>query len=258
MLVVVAMSAVLLAGCGSKTHTSKAAAAASTTTTISRPVRYVAVGASDSVGYGADDRATQAWPVVFRQTALPPSATFENLGIAGITVAGALTEEVPKAVAAQPTLVTVWLAVNDFIHLVSAQEYEQQLGDLVHQLRRGGATKVLVGNTPALDGMPAYLSCLPTPPAGSPPCILGDLVKSLLPSTDIVNAQVAAYNDATARVVKQEGAVLVDLHGLDLQARTQGREKAMYGADGFHPSTAGHQAIAGAFADALRASGGPG
>ena len=41
-----------------------------------RPIVYVAVGASDSVGIGASDPVTQAWPQVFYRTALPRAAVF--------------------------------------------------------------------------------------------------------------------------------------------------------------------------------------
>src|SRR5205807_10567600 len=42
---------------------------------------------------------------------------------------------------------------------VSPGDYEAELADLVHRLRRNGATRVLVANTPDLDRLPAYLRC---------------------------------------------------------------------------------------------------
>ena len=221
-------------------------------------VTYVAVGASDSVGVGADDPLREAWPQVLYNTALPRKTTFVNLGVPGITVAEALEKEVPHAVSLEPTLVTVWLNVNDITRLVSAADYEQQLGDLVRRLRRDGRSKVLVANTPPVEYFPAYLACLPTAPAGSPPCALNEVVRLLLPGPEAVTPIVAAYNEATARVVQREGAVLVDLHALALRTRAAGQEASMFAGDGFHPSAAGHRAVAQAFADALKASGGVG
>ena len=72
-----------------------------------------------------------------------------------------------------------------------------------------------------------------------------------------MNSIVDDYNNATARVVKKEGAVLVDLHARGLDARAAGNEGSLVGTDGFHPSPAGHEAVAAAFAAALKASGGP-
>jgi lysophospholipase L1-like esterase len=221
------------------------------------PITYVAVGASESIGYGTGDPLREAWPQVLYRTALPRRAVFVNLGIAGATVDDALDREVPDAIGLSPTLVTVWLNVNDIIDLVSADKYEDRLQSLVHQLRRNGKTKVLVANTPPLDQLPAYLACRPDPPSGGPPCLINGIAKLLLPGPSTVNKIVDDYNAAAARVVAKEGAVLVDLHGRGLDARTAGRESSLVSGDGFHPSTAGHQAVADAFAAALKASGGP-
>jgi len=67
---------------------------------------------------------------------------------------------------------------------------------------------------------------------------------------------VDSYNEATTRVAAREGATVVDLHDLGLTARRSGDAASLVSNDGFHPSTAGHQAVAKAFADAL-AQGGP-
>ena len=97
----------------------------------------------------------------------------------------------------------------------------------------------------------------PDPPAGGPPCLITGINKLLLPGPSVVNKIVDDYNDAVARVVKKQGAVLVDLHARGLDARAAGREADLVGSDGFHPSPAGHAAVAATFADALKASGGP-
>jgi acyl-CoA thioesterase I len=216
-------------------------------------VLYVAVGASESVGSGADDPLSQAWPQVLFRTVLPRETVFVNLGVPGSTVAEAMTQQVPDAVRLAPALATVWLNVNDLLSGVSPGDYERRLAGLVHQLRRGGATKVLLANTPPLDQLPAYRACLPGG-RETRACRLPD--RGELPQPAQLNSLIAAYNGAIARVAAREGATLVDLHTAGLTARAAGGEAALIGADGFHPSTAGHQAVAGAFAAALRAAGG--
>jgi len=213
-----------------------------------RPLVYVAVGASETVGFGATDQLSDAWPQVLFHTGLPRSATFINLGIPGETVAGALTEEVPQAVGLAPQLVTVWLNVNDALRRVSTAAYERDLGTLVGRLRRGGATAVLLADTPPLDRLPAYLACLPAA-TGPLPCRLPPGLAA--PPAAVVRATTAAYSAAAARVAARTGAVLVPLSAAVLAARSAGTEKELYGADGFHPSTAGHRAVAAAFARAL-------
>jgi lysophospholipase L1-like esterase len=188
---------------------------------------------------------------VLYRTAMPENTVFVNMGIPGATVAQALQQEVPMAVDQKPTVVTVWLNVNDIIAGVTAADFERDLGSLVHQLRREGATRVLVANAPPLDRLPAYLACRPDPPATAPPCRLN----VELPPSDVVNQLVDDFNAATTRVVSREGANLVDLYAVGMAARQAGIEDALVSADGFHPNSGGHQAVATAFADVLRRTG---
>lgn len=208
--------------------------------TVAGLPRVVVVGASDAVGYGADDPATDAWPQVLARTALPAGATLVNLGIAGATVAVALAEELPAALAADATVVLVWLSVNDLVAQVPVDTYEAQLRRLVGDLRRGGS-RVLVGNAPPLDRLPISLS-------GADGAGGADGAAARLGALD---QAVGAYNAAVARVVAAEGADLVDLHAAALAARAAGTEASLVSEDGFHPSTAGHGAIAAAFAEVL-------
>ena len=214
-------------------------------------VVYVAVGASETTGVGSDQPLREAWPQVLFRTALPPSTVFVNLGIPGATVATALRDELPQALELAPALVTVWLNVNDLLSGVSPADFERDLGVLVRGLRRGGGTRVLVANVPPLDRLPAYVACRPSPPPGSPACDLDEAV----PGPDALNRAVASYNAATERVTTREGALLVDLHEVGLAARRSGTDASLVSADGFHPSTAGHAAVAAAFAEVLARSG---
>jgi lysophospholipase L1-like esterase len=213
------------------------------------PLVYVAVGASESVGVGASDPLRNAWPQLFYRSALPRSAVFVNMAVSGSTVAEALAGQVPNAVAQSPDVVTVWLNVNDLIRGVTAASYGADLTKLVTALRRGGATKVLVANTPPLDDLPAYRACLPGTTTTVGQCALGP-VQGLVPPPATLNAAVDAYNAAIARVTASTGAVLVDLHAAGLAARQNGTEASLAGSDGFHPSDAGHALVAKAFATA--------
>jgi acyl-CoA thioesterase-1 len=203
------------------------------------PFTYVAVGASETVGIGADDPLTQSWPSVFHRTALARSATLVNVGVSGATVQEALARELQPALAEEPRLVTVWLNVNDFVRQVPVARYERDLGTLVRALRRGGATDVLVASTPPVVDLPVVRACLP---GGSGcPLPLG------LPSAEAITEGVAGFNAAIARVAEAEGAVVVDLEA----AAGGGIDPALIAVDGFHPSTEGHRRVAAAFSDAL-------
>src|SRR5262245_19758940 len=105
--VLLVVSTLLLCACGA-TSTSPGGTAARTATTAPHPsVVYVAIGASDAVGLGASDPNKTAYvPLLIAR--LPRAANALNLGISGATVHDALTQELPRAIADQPTLVTVW------------------------------------------------------------------------------------------------------------------------------------------------------
>ena len=209
-------------------------------------VVYAAVGASETYGIGASDRYRQAWPQVFYNDVLPRSAVLYNFGIPGATTAQALHDEVPAAVAVHPTVATVWLNVNDLINGVAVGDYEIQLRQVLHALRRGGQTRVLVANTPDLAQLPAFLACLPNAPAGGPACLIP---AGFMPTPEAVATAVAAYNTAISDVAKREGATLVDLNLNNTQIS---QHPEWISADGFHPSGQGYAVIAKQFEDAYR------
>jgi acyl-CoA thioesterase-1 len=242
--VLVPLVAIVLAACSGTAATT--AGRPSAARQASSPVVYAALGASETVGVGATNPTFDAWPQVFYRTVLPDSTVFYNFGIPGATVQSALGQELPEAMTVQPTLVTVWLNVNDLIAGVSASKYESQLGQLVHALRRDGSAQVLVANTPYLDHLPVYVECragAPSPGITCPPVAL--------PSPEVLNAAVAAYNEAIGRVAQREGAVLVDLHS---QGEVEDAHPDWVSSDGFHPSTLGYMAIAAEFAAALKSA----
>lgn len=212
---------------------------------------YVAVGASETAGFGADVALREAWPRILYREAMPPETVFVNLGLPGATVAEALQRSVDHAVELAPDVATVWLNVNDLLAAVPPTDYGRQLDTLVGRLRRGGATRLLVANTPPLDHLPSYLACRPDPPAGGPACRAG----AELPPPDLINAAVDAYNVVIASVARRHGALLVDLHATAMAARAAGTAESLVSDDGFHPSTAGHASVAAAFAAVLAASG---
>jgi len=199
---------------------------------------YVAVGASDAVGVGARRPRTEAWPRLLHRRAFPRRTRFVNLGVSGATAASALAGQAPRAERLRADVVTVWLVVNDVIAGVALDGYEAVLDDLVGRLRAGGTARVLVGNCPYLDRLPAYLA---------------GWAVGLLPEPAEANRIVDGYNTVIERVVGRHGATLVDLRAAGLAARRAGLEPPLFAADGFHPSTAGHRAIAAAFAGVLAA-----
>jgi len=183
-----------------------------------RPLVYVAIGASDAVGVGAIDPARDGWvPVLHRR--LPVDTRLVNLGISGSLLREALVQQLPVAVDADPDLVTVWLAVNDFAAQVPLEEYSAGLDQLLDAITTQTHARVLVANVPDLTKVPAF--------GGVP--------------RDLLEAEILRWNAAIADVVCRHGAVLVDLYpfGAELAGRPE-----LVGGDGFHPSTRGYRRLA--------------
>ena len=201
-------------------------------TSASTSLRYIAIGASDAVGVGASDPATGSWPS--RVAALlPPGGAFVNLGVSGSIASQARDQQVPAAIAQRPTVVTVWLAVNDMNASIDAATYLSALDAIVAALVSRTDAKIFVGNVPDVRGVPAYK----------------DVDRSAL------GGQIAAYNDAIVSVVARHPgrAFLVDL----FTGSAPLVSTITVSADGFHPSDEGYKLIADRFSQTMRAAGVP-
>lgn len=224
-------------GAPSTTPTAVAATATVHATTTPSPsptpaVRYVAIGASDTVGVGATDPATGSWPARLARL-LPPGSAYVNLGVSGSIALQARDQQLPGAIAQHPTVVSVWLAVNDMNATIQPSSYRESLAAIVDGLIASTEARVFVGNVPDVRGVPAYK----------------DADKAALAQA------IAGYNEVIAAVVSAHPgrAFLVDLYtGSAALVST-----ITVSADGFHPSDEGYQLIAQRFADAMHANGVP-
>lgn len=212
--------------------TATAGASVTATATSSPIVRYVAIGASDTVGVGALDPERGSWPSRLAAL-LPAGSAYVNVGVSGSLTAQARAEQLPRAIRERPTLVTVWLAVNDMNAAVTPEAHASELASIIDALVAGTAARVFVGNVPDLRAVPAYADA----------------------DHEVLGALVAAYNDGIARVGRRHGdrVVLVDLFTGSAELMTG----VTVATDGFHPSDAGYVLIAGRFAAAMRDAGVP-
>jgi acyl-CoA thioesterase I len=191
-----------------------------------RPLTYVAIGASDAVGVGAQNPETDGWVPQFGAH-LGRNVRVVNLGVSGSTLSQALQEQLGPAVDAQPDVVTVWLAVNDLNARVPLEQYSANLDSMLDQLEVTHA-RVLVGNVPDLGRLAAY--------------------RGIDPSA--LNAEVDRWNAVIAATSARHGALLVDLYS---QWQEIAQHPEYLSSDGFHPSTEGYQALADVFAQVQNA-----
>ena len=192
--------------------------------------RYVAIGASDTVGVGASDPANGSWPARVAAR-LPAGTSYTNLGVSGSLAAQAAREQLPAALASRPQLVTVWLAVNDLNASVSASDYAAALRSIIEPLAQQTEARIFVGTVPDLRSVPAYAS--------------QDQAALL--------ARINAYNAAIAALAaSRAGRVGV----VDLFAGSAAlTSTSTVSADGFHPSDDGYKLIADRFSAAIAKAG---
>lgn len=220
-----------LAGCssapGATSHpasaTGGAGAGAAGTLTL------VTLGASDAYGVGTYDPDRLNWPAQLAQ-ALPQPTRLVNLGIPGATLSQARREELPIALDQRPSVVVIWLAVNDIIAHTPLDTYSQELRATLATLRtRAPGARVFVGNVPDLTQVPYFAD---RDPVG-------------------LRAQVNAWNAAIAQDCAAEGATLADLYNGWGQL---GEHPDYISSDGLHPSTLGAQELADYFDILIRRS----
>ena len=156
-----------------------------------------------------------------------------NVGVSGSIALQARTAQLPGALAQRPTVVSIWLAVNDMNATIEPASFASDLGAIVDALVSGTEAKIFVGNVPDLRPVPAYK----------------DADKAALFKL------IGAYNAAIAAITtKYPGRVFaVDL----FTGSAELVSTITVSGDGFHPSDAGYQLIADRFAAAMRSGGVP-
>jgi len=207
--------------------------AAAATATVASGIKYVAIGASDTVGVGASDPAKGSWPAIVASRLPAGSPPYTNLGVSGSLALQAVTQQLPGAIAQRPNVVSVWLAVNDLNATIEPASFAESLSQIVDGLVQKSEATIFVGDVPDLRAVPVYAGV--------------DKARLL--------AGIQAYNDAIAKIAARNPArvKVVDLFTGSAALVSSGTVSP----DGFHPSDEGYRLIAERFASAMRANGVP-
>jgi lysophospholipase L1-like esterase len=182
------------------------------------PATYVALGDSWSDGTCATDKQTDNFVAVLARH-LPVGTQYLNLGVPGIDLDQAIAVELPRALAAHPRFVTVWLADNDVGDGTLLSHYRDSFNRLLSDLRQANI-QIFVANEPDLRFVPSYRGQLPFIRRG------------------------LAYNRVIARSTAAHGGVLVDIY--PYTARLWGSADRVC-RDGEHLNTRGYAALANVF-----------
>jgi lysophospholipase L1-like esterase len=222
----------LLSGCSLLPTTATSSRSINTSQQPHQQLTYVALGASDTFGFGASDPYNENWAADLAAK-LGPRYRLINLGIPSIHVHDALTAELPVALDAHPNLVTIWLAVNDLADQVPVKSYAHDLDLLLSRLQANNPqVRIAAANVPDLALLPHFS-------------------KQVAAEPQVLRQQILAYNTAIASIVHQHRAILIDLsqQSYDLQHHPEYISK-----DGLHPTALGYTRLADLFYETLQLS----
>ena len=179
------------------------------------PPTYVAVGDSTGVGLGARDGGYPA-RLAARAARAGPPVRLENQCVSGARAADVVHDQLGRAVASRPSVVTVGIGINDALVGTDVASYERDLEEVARALQASRARVLL----------------LAVPDLGLSPRAIG------AEAQESVRGRVRALNVAVREIAARHGLAVVDLFSAG---------PAAYGAPGtlsgdlFHPSDAGYE-----------------
>jgi acyl-CoA thioesterase-1 len=187
---------------------------------------YLALGASDAAGVGADPITRgYVFRIVEELDERVDQAFLANLG-----VPGANTEQLDQALAlflsseVEPDLVTVWTGANDVIQGRDADDFEGELEGIFERLRDRTDDVIVAANIPDLTQLPRFQED---------------------PDDDVTRERIEEFNQAIAEQAEDHDMLLVDLYSEPVE------DDLVSDRDGFHPNNEGHRRIADEFLEVI-------
>ncbi|MGH6904619.1 MAG: SGNH/GDSL hydrolase family protein [Geminicoccaceae bacterium] len=187
---------------------------------------YLALGASDAAGVGAD-------PITRGYVFLIADELDERVDqafLANVGVPDANTEQLDQALelflssGVEPDLVTVWTGANDVIQGRDADDFADELEAIFERLRDRTDGVIVAANIPDLTELPRFQ---------------GD------PDDDVTQERIEEFNEAIAAQAEDHDLLLVDLYSEPVE------DDLVSDQDGFHPNNEGHRAIADRFLEVI-------
>jgi acyl-CoA thioesterase-1 len=193
-------------------------------------VVYAALGDSTVQGIGATSAAKNyVGRLAARLRERYPRSRTVNLGVAGATSYDVLEDQLARAVALRPHLVTLSIGPNDITAKVPVEIYAENLDAILGRLAGDTDAVVVVNLLPDLAVTPRFRK---------------------RGKTALVARLSAEFNEVVARTAKRHGALVVDLYGAS-RREVPGRPELL-AADGYHPSDLGYARWAELMWEAVR------
>ncbi len=179
-------------------------------------ISYVALGDSSAVGVGASRGGGYPERLASRLRQQGLSVGLTNLGMSGAVVRDVFTSQLKRAVATQPTLVTIGIGTNDLWRGTSVEDFRDDLERIAKRLKPTGASLVVV-NVPDMALAP---------------------VARMVPS-HLYEGRIEPFNEAISDVARAHGLHVVDLYSASRELIPKRHDFFCW--DGFHPSDAGYE-----------------
>ena len=185
---------------------------------------YMALGASDATGLGAEP-ITRGY--VFQITN-ELDDRIDVVLLANLGVPAANTDQLDSVLElfldadddVVPGLVTVWTGANDIINGEDVDDFEDELEDIFDRLRDRTDGVIVAANIPNLTNLPRFRE---------------------RPDDDVTLERIEEFNEAIASQAKDHDVLLVDLFNQGIM------DVLVSDKDGFHPNNEGHRRIAEQF-----------
>lgn len=191
---------------------------------------YVAIGASDTQAAGASSYEHGYVVAIHRylEKITHQKWEFINVGRSGARITDVIERQLPLAIAARPTVVSIWVGGNDVRHKIHPNGFERLLRGMLKALREETNAIVLIANLPEMERQPFARSAPHD-------------------EREFLRKQSRIYNSIIERAANDFGAILVDLRTI-----SEMYDERFFCNDGLHPNDMGYTRIAERFVEALR------
>jgi lysophospholipase L1-like esterase len=185
-------------------------------TTTTGPLHYVALGDSTGSGVGARDGGYVA-RLFKRVLKERPESQLTNLCVSGATTEDVISEQLDRAIAAKPSLITLGIGINDIGHGVSLETFAENYERIVSRLRSHPDTPLIITNIPDTSTAPR----------------IPEMMRAE------INRRIVVFNKKINEIAFRHGATVFDVYSVTHEVLPDHPE--YFSADGFHPSDAGYE-----------------
>ena len=190
-------------------------------------ISYVALGASDATGVGADPiNEGYVFEIAEGVRQQGYSTELLNLGIPGAEADEIKNIELEALLGVQDTadLVTIFTGPNDIVSGRAVENFEGNIQTILSELREKTSAYIVISNIPDLTQLPRFVE---------------------EPSANVTFERVVAFNQAISRQAAVYNVPIVDSFSEPIDA-------FLVSGDGFHPSNEGHELIAQRFLELIK------